>query len=155
MSQGGRQQLEQIVEAIEEIEAEQDDIRSEIDAHNLEQDAIEDAIEAIESLETDETVQVPLGGGAHVRAQIADIEEIIVEIGNGYAAERDAEGAVETLELKLEAHDDRIDELNADIEALDEESDELEQRAQQLQQQLQQQQMQQQMQQQQAGESDE
>jgi prefoldin alpha subunit len=142
---GGGGQLQELAQAIEEIEQEQEVVENEIADLQTRKGEIDEAIEGIESLDSGSTVQVPLGGGAFVRAEIADIEEIIVELGADYAAERDSEGAVSTLKSKKEHLDDRIDELQSEIAELETEAEELESRAQQLQQQ-QMQQMQQQQQ---------
>jgi len=88
-------------------------------------------------------VQVPLGGGAYVRAEVQDIDEIIVDLGGGYAAEQKQGDAIDALESKKDSLDDRIGEVRSQISDLEEESQELEQQAQQMQQQMQQQQMQQ------------
>ncbi|MFP4217300.1 MAG: prefoldin subunit alpha [Salinarchaeum sp.] len=138
----GQQELQQLSEEIQQVSQQIEALEAEVETLRAEQSDIDDAIAAINRLETDATVQVPLGGGAHVRAQVQDIEEILVEIGGDYVAERDRDGAVETLEHKKDTLDDRIDDLHDDIAELEEESDRLEQQAQQLQQQLVQQQMQ-------------
>jgi prefoldin alpha subunit len=93
-------------------------------------------------------VQVPLGGGAYLRAEVQDIDEVIVDLGGGYAAEQDQDDAVDALERKRDVLDDRIDDVQEEIDELESESDELEEQAQQMQQQMQQQQMQQLQQQQ-------
>jgi len=96
-------------------------------------------------------VQVPLGGGAYLRADVQDIDEVIVGLGGGYAAEQEQGDAIETLEAKQEDVADQIEGVEADIEELESESSQIEEKAQQLQQQ----QMQQQMQQMQQQEDDE
>ena len=141
---GGGGAMEQLQQQLQLLEQEKQAIRGAIQSTRDEQAEIDEAIEAIE---TGSTVQVPVGGGAYVRAEIADIEEVVVGLGGGYAAERDSDGAIDSLETKKDALDDRIDELEAEIDEVDAESDELEARAQQMQQQ-QMQQLQQQMQQQ-------
>jgi len=143
MSAGG-DGMRELQERIEAIEQQVETLRAEVESLRVEQTEIDEAIEAIGSIDTGDTVQVPLGGGAYVRAEIENAEEIIVGFGGGYAGERDSEGAVESLERKRDLLDDRIEGVQEDIEELREESTDLEQRAQQLQQQ-QMQQLQQQM----------
>ena len=147
MSAGGNQQLQELAQAVQAIEQEKEILQSEIEALQSQKTEIDEATTAIETLETESTVQVPLGGGAFVRAEVENIEEIIVDLGADYAAERDTDGAVSTLETKKEMLDDRIQDIRSEIAELDDEADELEAHAQQLQQQ-QMQQMQQQQQQQ-------
>jgi prefoldin alpha subunit len=140
---GGRQQLQQLAETIQALDEEREELEADIAGLRDQQEAIDDAIEGIETLEDGSIVQVPLGGGAYVRAEIQDIDEIVVDIGGDYAAEREGEGAIDSLEAKRDRLDDRIAEIEAEVAEIEEESDDLEQRAQQAQQQMQQQQMQQ------------
>ena len=144
---GGGGAMQQIQEQLQALEEEKQAIRAEIQAIEGQKAEIDEGIEAIETLSTDDTVQVPLGGGAYVHAEIQDMDEVVVGLGAGYAAERDSGGAIASLETKKETLDDRIEALTAEIAEVDEETAELEQKAQQAQQQ-QMQQMQQQMSQQ-------
>ncbi|MFB6180040.1 MAG: prefoldin subunit alpha [Halorientalis sp.] len=150
---GGGGQLQQLAEEIQALEQEVETLESEIDGLQNEKREIDEAIEAINVLDTGETVQVPLGGDAYVRAEVQDIDEIIVSLGGGYAAEREQDNAIDTLENKQDTLDDRIEDLRAEISEIESESEQLEQQAQQMQQQQMQQQMAQ-MQQQQQGEDD-
>jgi prefoldin alpha subunit len=122
------QQIQQIEQGIEAVEAE-------IQAARDEQADIDEAIDAIEGLETGATVQVPIGGGAYVRATIEDIDEVIVDLGADYAAEAEHEDAIALLEEQRDQLDDRIEELNEELAELETEEEQLNQRAQQLQQQ--------------------
>jgi prefoldin alpha subunit len=144
---GGGGAMEQIQQQLQALEQEKQAIRAEIETIRSEQAEIDEAIEAIGAIESDAPVQVPLGGGAYVRAEIEDVDRIVVSLGGGYAAERDSEGAIDSLETKKETLDGRIEELEDEIDEVEDESAQLEQRAQQAQQQ-QMQQMQQQIQQQ-------
>ena len=142
---GGGGAMQQIQQQLQALEEEKQAIEAEISAVEAEKGEIDEAIDAVGTLETDNTVQVPLGGGAYVRAEIQDMDAVVVGLGGGYAAERDGEGAIESLETKKGTLDDRIADLEDEIDEVDEETAELEQKAQQAQQQ-QMQQMQQQMQ---------
>jgi prefoldin alpha subunit len=144
MMGGGQQQLQQLSQELQALDEEIEALEAEVASYRQEKVDIDDAVEAIETLETGATVQVPLGGGAYVRAEVQDIDEIVVSLGGNYSAEQDQEDAVEVLRRKQDALDDRIEETEADIDELESESKELEQQAQQMQQQMQQQQMQQQ-----------
>jgi prefoldin alpha subunit len=149
---GGNPQMQELAQQIEEIEQQQEALEEEIERLQSEKQDINEAIDAIGALESGSTVQVPVGGDAYVRAEIQDIDEVVVSLGGGYAAERDQDGAVETLETKQDTLDDRIEELRSDISELETEGEKLEQRAQQMQQQQLQQMQQQQQQQQQDDE---
>ena len=152
MMGGGQQQLQQLSQELQALDEEIETLESEVESHREEQADIDDAVEAIETLDTGATVQVPLGGGAYVRAEVQDIDEIIVSLGGNYSAEQPQEDAIDVLRRKQDALNDRIEETQAEIDELESESDELEQQAQQMQQQMQQQQMQQMQQGQSDGE---
>ncbi|MFC7324312.1 prefoldin subunit alpha [Halorubrum rutilum] len=140
---GGQQQLQQLSQELQALDEEIEALEAEIAEFREEQSDIDDAVEAIETLDSGSTVQVPLGGGAYVRAEVQDIDEIIVSLGGNYSAEQSEEDAIDVLRRKQEALDDRIEETQAEVDELEDESEELEQQAQQMQQQMQQQQMQQ------------
>lgn len=141
MSVGGNPQMQELAEQLEALEEQQDVLEAEVESLTAEKAAIGEAIDAIESLDDGDTVQVPLGGGAYVRATIDEIDEIVVELGADYAAQRDQDGATETLESKRDTIDSRIEEIREEIAEIESETDQLRQRAEQLQaQQLQQQQ---------------
>ncbi|MEF8814851.1 MAG: prefoldin subunit alpha [Halovenus sp.] len=144
---GGGGQLQQVAEEIEELEQHKEAIREEIEGLQAEKREIDEAVEAVEEIESGATVQVPLGGGAYVRAEVADIDEIIVELGADYAAEREQEGAISSLKAKKETLDSRIEDLRSDIAEIETETEKLEEQAEQMQ--AQQMQQMQQMQQQQ------
>jgi len=136
---GGRQQLQQLAETIQALDRERQALEGDIDDLRDRQRAIDEAIDGIETLESGSIVQVPLGGGAYVRAEVQDIDEVVVDLGGDYAAEREQEGAIESLEAKRGRLDDRIAEVEEEVDEIEQESAELEQRAQQAQQQMQQQ----------------
>lgn len=128
---GGLRQLQEQLQAIsQEIAA----LEGEIEELRSEKAEADDAMAALDRIESEDMVQVPLGGDAYVRAEIQDIDEVIVSLGGGYAAERDREGAIESLEHKKDTLDERIGSVQSEISELKAESDELEQQAQQLQQ---------------------
>ena len=155
MGGGGQQQLQQLSQELEAIDEEIAELESEVESLRNRQSEIDDAIEAVETLDSGSTVQVPLGGGAYLRAEIQDIDEVIVDLGGGYAAEQEQGDAVDALERKKGVLDERIDDVRGEISELEAESDEIEQQAQQMQQQMQQQQMQQLQQQQEEQGDDE
>lgn len=132
---GGGGQLEQLSEELDLLERQQEAMEAEIEGFRDEQREIDEATEALENLDSGSMVQVPLGGDAYVRAEVQNVDETVVSLGGGYAAERDEEGAIETLERKRDALDERIEEMREEINEVEAERDQLEQQAQQLQQQ--------------------
>ena len=151
---GGGGQMQQVAQEIEQMEQEVEAIDNEIDNLRTKKTDIDEAIDAIETLESGSTVQVPVGGDAYVRATIEDIDEVVVSLGGGYSAEREQDGAISTLETKQETLDDHIENLQSQKAEVQTEMEELEQQAQQMQQQQMQQMMQQQQQQEQQDRAD-
>jgi prefoldin alpha subunit len=125
MSAGGDEaRLQQMAAQKEEIEQVTEALRNQVERMRVEQTEIEQAIDAIESLESGDVVQVPVGGEAYIQASIQDLDAVIVALGGGYAAEREQEDAVEVLEDKVDRLQEEIDEATdaiADLEAQGEE----------------------------------
>lgn len=136
MSMGGSGQLQELQQELQVLESKRQELEAEVETLQEEKREIDEAIEGLETLETGSIVHVPLGGEAYVRAAVEDIDEVVVGLGGGYAAEETREEATETLENKKERLDDRIDEVRSEISEVEEQTRELEQRAQQAQQQL-------------------
>ena len=128
---GGEEELQQLSQQIQAVESQLESIQVEIQNLRARRGDIDEAVEAIESLETGSTVQVPVGGGAYVRATVDDIDEGIVDIGADYAAERGQDGAVSLLEERKALVADRIDELNDAAAQLRSQGEELSQEAEQ------------------------
>lgn len=116
---GGDPQMQELSSRLDELEQHREALVNEITSLEEEQRDVDEAIEAIETLDSGTTVQVPLGGGAFVRAEVVDIDEVIVDVGASYAAERDQDGAVKTLEAKHDTLTERIEELRSDISEVD------------------------------------
>ena len=134
---GGEEELQQLSQQIQAVESQLESLQREAQQLRGEQADIEEAIEAIESLETGSSVQVPVGGGAYVRATIEDIDEVIVSIGAEYAAEREQDGAIDLLRERKDNVGDRIEEVNDAVSQLEAQGEELSQEAQQRLQRLQ------------------
>ena len=81
MMGGGQQQLQQLSQELQALDEEIEALEGEIADYREEKSDIDDAIEAIETLDTGSTVQVPLGGGAYLRAEVQDIDEVIISLG--------------------------------------------------------------------------
>ena len=142
MSIGGGGQLQALQEEMQAIDQRRDELDEEIESLQDEKREIDEAIEGLDVLETGDTVHVPLGGDAYVRATIEDADEIVVSLGADVAATEDRDQAADTLETKKDRLDERIEELREEQSQLDEQEQHLEQQAQQAQQQMLQQQAQ-------------
>lgn len=137
---GGEEELQQLSQQLQEVESELESLQAQIQTLRQRKGDVDEAIEAIQTLESGSSVQVPVGGGAYVRATVDDIDEVIVTIGSDYAAEREQDGAVTLLEERKDNIDDRIEELNEAVAELEAQGEELSQEAQQRLQRLQSQQ---------------
>ena len=147
MSQGQEpgQNLQALSQQLQELDQVQAQLETQREATEALRNEVEDAIEALGELETGSTVQVPLGGDAYVRAEIVDIDEVIVDVGADYAVEQPQGDAVEVLEGKRDQLEETIDELDENLEEVNQDIQEVETHAQQLRQQMLQQQQGQQL----------
>lgn len=127
-----QQQLQQLTQQLQAIQAQLQELTTEQEALRATRDELEGAVDALKRLESGATVQVPLGAETYVRAEIDDIDEVLVAIGADYSAERDREGAIETLTERHELVGDRLESLSEHISELQSRGSELEQQAQQL-----------------------
>lgn len=145
MSQGQQAgaALQELSQQLEELEAVKEQLADQLGATQTEKQEVKTAIETLGDLETGSTVQVPLGGDAYVRAEIQDIEDVIVSLGADYAAERSQAGAIETLENRIDQLDEQIAEIQDNLSDVDTDIQEVESHAQQVRQQMAQQQAQQ------------
>ena len=139
------QELEHISEQLQQLDAQRQSLRSEIERLRVARQEITEAINALETLETGSHVQVPIGGGAYVRASVEDIDEVIVRLGSDFAAEQNREAAIESLTTRRELLGERSERIRELIEQIQSDISTLEGNAHQLQSRLQQQ-LQQQMQ---------
>ncbi|MFP4590339.1 MAG: prefoldin subunit alpha [Halobacteriales archaeon] len=119
------QQLQVLQAQIQELTRERETLRATIED-------IGGAIDALERLESGSTVQVPLGGNAYVRATIEDIDEVLVDIGGGFSAERSREGAIDTLEERQSTVEGRVEAITERLGELESETGDLERQLQQV-----------------------
>jgi prefoldin alpha subunit len=131
VSAGEEGRLQQMAAQMQELDQVIEVLTAQVQRMRAERTEIKEAIDAIESLDDGDEVQVPLGGGAYVRAAIEDMDAVIVGLGAGYAAERDEAAAVEVLEGKADRLDEQIDEAQAAITDLEAQGEELSAQAQQ------------------------
>ena len=141
--QGPGQNLQAVSQQLQELDQVQAQLQTQLQSAQALKQEIAGAIEALEQLDTGSTVQVPLGGDAYVRAEIADIDEVIVDIGANYSVEQSQDRAVDTLEEKRNQLDSDIENLRENLQEVGENIQAVESQAEQIQQQLYQQQAQQ------------
>ncbi len=127
-----QQELQQVSQQLQAIQSQLQELRTEQEALRTTKGELEGAVDALERLENGSTVQVPLGASTYVRATIEDIDEVLVELGAEYSAQRSREGAIETLTERQSNVEERIEAVSEHIAELESEGAELEQHAQQL-----------------------
>ncbi len=145
MSQGqdASTALQQLSSQLEELGAVRDQLQTQLEATQTQRTEVESAIETLDELDSGSTVQVPLGGEAYVRAEVIDIEEVIVSLGADYAAEHTRDGAIDALERRIDQLDEQIEEIQESLSEVSSDIEEVESQAQQVRQQMAQQQAQQ------------
>lgn len=139
-----QEELQKLSQQLEAVESRLEALYTEVRTLQSRKADIDEAINAIESLDAGATVQVPVGGGAYIRATVDTVDEVIVGIGGGYATEGTEEDAISHLEDRQDRIDDRIEQLHEAIAELEAQGEELGQEAQERLQRLQQEQAQQQ-----------
>lgn len=127
-----QQELQQLTQQLQAIQAQLQELRTEREALRVTGDELDGAVDALERLESGSTVQVPLGAETYVRAEIQDVDEVLVAIGADYSAQRDRDGAVETLNERRSLVEERLESINEQIAELESAASDLEQQAQQL-----------------------
>ncbi len=144
MSQGqdASTALQQLSTQLEELGAVRDQLQTQLEATQTQKGEVESAIETLGELDSGSTVQVPLGGEAYVRAEVIDIDEVIVSLGADYAAEHSREGAIDALERRIDQLDEQIEQIEERLDEVASDIEEVESQAQQVRQQLAQQQAQ-------------
>lgn len=129
---GAERDAREMSQELQAIQAEIQELTRERESRRATLENLEGAVDALERLESDSTVQVPLGGSAYVRASIEDIDEVIVDIGGGFSAQRDRDGAISTLRERQDTVEQQIEEMTERLGELQSESGDLEQQLQQV-----------------------
>lgn len=134
------QEVSQQLQVLSQVESE---LETQLQAAQSRRQDVNDAIDALEELETDSVVQVPVGGDTYVRARIDDIDEVITSLGADFAAEQTREDALELLDDRLDQIGDGIEEIQTMLNEVRDDLEAVQGRAQQLRQQMAQRQRQQ------------
>lgn len=145
MSQGqdANQALQTLSQQLQELDAVQDQLQTQLEALQTRKSEVQSAIDTLDDLESGSTVQVPLGGDAFIKADIPDIDEVIVSLGADFAAERTRDGAIDALEQRIRDIEEQIENVQSNLNEVASDIEEVEGQAQQVQQQMAQQQSQQ------------
>lgn len=145
MSQGqdAGHALQELSQQLQELDAVQNQLQTQLETIRTQKSQVRSAIDTLGDLETGSTVQVPLGGDAYVKAEVLDIEEVIVSLGAEFAAEHTRDGAIDALQTRIDHLDDQIEQVQESLTDVKSDIEEVEGHAQQVRQQLAQQQRQQ------------
>lgn len=145
MSQGqdASQALQELSQQLQQLDEVQGQLETQLEATQEELEEINAAIQALNELESGSVVQVPLGGEAYVKAEVLDMDEVLVSLGADFAAEQDQDDAISALETRKEQVNEEIEEIQNSLSEVESDIQEVESHAQQVRQQMAQQQSQQ------------
>lgn len=138
----GSDDLQELSAQLQQLTQVESEIETQIQGTQTRLQEVNEAIDALNELETDSTVQVPVGGDTYVRATIDDIDGVIVSLGADFAAEQTREEAIEILNDRIDLIEDGLEELQETLEDVQSDIEQLQGRAEQLRQQRAQQQLQ-------------
>ena len=105
-------------------------LRTEIQRLQMLKEDVDVAIEAIDSISNDITVQVPLGSETYVQASIQNSDEFIVNIGGDYSLKQTKEQTKAILSDRTNSIVSQIEEISKAIKELQSKGDEIKQKAQ-------------------------
>ncbi len=120
------QEYEELGEAIQQLQQ----AKAQVDAQI---NGCEGAVESLESIDSGEDILVSLGGDTRIRANVEDIEEVLVGVGADVTLELERGEAVEQLEEKIDKLEAQKKDLDAEIQDKEERLQEVAQQAQQAQ----------------------
>jgi prefoldin alpha subunit len=105
-------------------------LRTEIQRLQMLKEDVDVAIEAIDSISNDITVQVPLGSETYVQAPIQNSDEFIVNIGGDYSLKQTKEQTKAILSDRTNSIVSQIEEISKAITDLQSKGEEITQKAQ-------------------------
>jgi|TARA_B110000263_G_C15259091_1_gene487922 prefoldin alpha subunit len=105
-------------------------LRTEIQRLQMLKEDVDVAIEAIDSISNDITIQVPLGSETYVQASIQNSDEFVVNIGGDYSLKQTKEQTKSTLSDRANSIVSQIEEISKAIKELQSKGDEIKQKAQ-------------------------
>ena len=72
-----------------------------------------------EGVREDDEILVPIGGLANIKVSIKDPEKVLVAVTQDLIIEKDLDGAIELLEMRIEQHNKEIDFIKNQIQNID------------------------------------
>ncbi|MHA2130519.1 MAG: prefoldin subunit alpha [Promethearchaeota archaeon] len=74
---------------------------------------------AKEGVKENDDILLPVGGLAHIKAQIKDTEKVLLAVTQDVVIEKSLDGAIEILEKRIEQHDKEIQFIRTQLQNID------------------------------------
>ena len=72
-----------------------------------------------EGVEVNDEILIPIGGMANIKASIKDPEKILLAVTQDVIIEKDLDGAIELLDMRIEQHDKEIQFIRTQLQNID------------------------------------
>lgn len=72
-----------------------------------------------EGVKKDDEILVPIGGLAHIKVSMKDPEKVLVAVTQDVIIEKDLDGAIEILDMRVEQHNKEIEFIKNQIQNID------------------------------------
>ncbi|MHA2006872.1 MAG: prefoldin subunit alpha [Promethearchaeota archaeon] len=72
-----------------------------------------------EGVKENDDILLPVGGLAHIKAQIKDTEKVLLAVTQDVVIEKSLDGAIEILEKRIEQHDKEIQFIRTQLQNID------------------------------------
>ncbi|MFX1481487.1 MAG: prefoldin subunit alpha [Promethearchaeota archaeon] len=72
-----------------------------------------------EGVKKDDEILVPIGGLAHIEVSMKDPEKVLVAVTQDVIIEKDLDGAIELLDMRVEQHNKEIEFIKNQIQNID------------------------------------
>ncbi|MFX0072425.1 MAG: prefoldin subunit alpha [Candidatus Hermodarchaeota archaeon] len=76
-------------------------------------------LENLKNVKQDEEILIPIGGIANIKAKIVDTENVIVNISQGVAIQKNLDASIEFIDKIIEQHNEQITFLSSQIQQMD------------------------------------
>ncbi|MBA7539371.1 Prefoldin subunit alpha [subsurface metagenome] len=72
-----------------------------------------------EGVEVNDEILIPIGGMANIKASIKDPDKILLAVTQDVIIEKDLDGAIELLDMRIEQHDKEIQFIRTQLQNVD------------------------------------
>ena len=91
---------------------------SNLEKHIIELNKIDDNIETITKIKTNEDALIPMGNGLFIKGTIKDTSKFVMNVGSGVCVEKTSEEAKETVKKQLTEVNTLTDNMRIQVEEL-------------------------------------